>query len=83
MERREGERATPDGRGLRVLDLPGTYSLNPTTLDEAITRDVLLGRLAGTTPPELVLCVVDAVHLPIGLRLALEVSDLACPWCWR
>ena len=42
VERREGERVTPDGRGLRVLDLPGTYSLNPTTLDEAITRDVLL-----------------------------------------
>ena len=46
VERREGERATADGRTLRVLDLPGTYSLKPTTLDEAITRDVLLGRVA-------------------------------------
>jgi ferrous iron transport protein B len=79
VERREGERATADGRGLKVLDLPGTYSLNPTTLDEAITRDVLLGRLAGTPPPELVICVVDAVHLPIGLRLALEVKRLGLP----
>src|SRR3954462_9140109 len=76
VERREGERATPDGRGLRVLDLPGTYSLKPTTLDEAITRDVLLGRLAGTRLPDVVVCVVDAVHLPIGLRLALEVRRL-------
>jgi ferrous iron transport protein B len=79
VERREGERATADGRGLRVLDLPGTYSLNPTTLDEAITRDVLLGRLAGSQAPELVVCVVDAVHLPIGLRLALEVKRLGLP----
>jgi len=79
VERREGERATPDGRGMRVLDLPGTYSLNPTTLDEAITRDVLLGRLADTPAPELVVCVVDAVHLPIGLRLALEVKRLGLP----
>jgi len=79
VERREGERATADGRGLRVLDLPGTYSLHPTTLDEAITRDVLLGRLAGAQPPELVVCVVDAVHLPIGLRLALEVKRLGLP----
>src|SRR5215470_13437548 len=79
VERREGERATADGRGLRVLDLPGTYSLNPTTLDEAITRDVLLGRLSAAPAPQLVVCVVDAVHLPIGLRLALEVRRLGLP----
>ncbi len=79
VERREGERATADGRGMRVLDLPGTYSLNPTTLDEAITRDVLLGRLTGTPAPEVAVCVVDAVHLPIGLRLALEVRQLGVP----
>ncbi len=79
VERREGERAAADGRTLRVLDLPGTYSLNPTTLDEAITRDVLLGRVADAPAPELVVCVVDAVHLPIGLRLALEVKRLGLP----
>ena len=79
VERREGERTAADGRSQRILDLPGTYSLNPTTLDEAITRDVLLGRLADTPAPELVICVVDAVHLPIGLRLALEVKRLGVP----
>src|SRR5688572_12875140 len=76
VERREGERHAADGRALRVLDLPGTYSMNPTTLDEAITRDVLLGRVAGEVAPDLVVCVVDAVHLPIGLRLALDVKRL-------
>jgi ferrous iron transport protein B len=79
VERREGERVASDGRPMRVLDLPGTYSLNPTTLDEAITRDVLLGRVAGETAPDLVVCVVDAVHLPVGLRLALEVKRLGLP----
>jgi ferrous iron transport protein B len=79
VERREGERAALDGRVLRLLDLPGTYSLSPTTLDEAITRDVLLGRVADAPAPELVVCVVDAVHLPIGLRLALEVKRLGLP----
>jgi len=79
VERREGERPAADGRTLRVLDLPGTYSLSPTTLDEAITRDVLLGRVADAPVPELVVCVVDAVHLPIGLRLALEVKRLGLP----
>ncbi len=79
VERREGERVSAGGRVTRVLDLPGTYSLNPTTLDEAITRDVLLGRLADAPAPDLVVCVVDAVHLPIGLRLALEVKRLGLP----
>ena len=79
VERREGERATADGSVLRVLDLPGTYSLVPTTLDEAITRDVLLGRVTDAPAPGLVVCVVDAVHLPIGLRLALEVKRLGLP----
>ncbi|HEX6638707.1 MAG TPA: FeoB small GTPase domain-containing protein, partial [Steroidobacteraceae bacterium] len=79
VERREGERRTADGRDIGVLDLPGTYSLNPTTLDEAITRDVLLGRVAGETSPDLVVCVVDAVHLPIGLRLVLDVRRLGLP----
>ena len=69
----------PTDRALRVLDLPGTYSLKPTTLDEAITRDVLLGPRPGEPAPELVVCVVDAVHLPIGLRLALEVKRLGLP----
>ncbi len=79
VEWREGERTTATGRSVRVLDLPGTYSLAPTTLDEAITRDVLLGRVADAPTPELVVCVVDAVHLPIGLRLALEVKRLGLP----
>jgi ferrous iron transport protein B len=79
VERREGERTAADGSAMSVLDLPGTYSLNPTTLDEAITRDVLLGRVAGEAAPDLVVCVVDAVHLPIGLRLVLEVKRLGLP----
>ena len=79
VERREGELAATDGTAMSVLDLPGTYSLNPTTLDEAITRDVLLGRVAGEPAPDLVVCVVDAVHLPIGLRMVLEVKRLGLP----
>jgi ferrous iron transport protein B len=79
VERREGERSAADGRLFRILDLPGTYSLTPTTLDEAITRDVLLNRVADAPAPDAVVCVVDAVHLPIGLRLALELKRLGLP----
>ena len=79
VERREGERAAPDGRGCACSTCRAPTACNPTTLDEAITRDVLLGRVADAPAPELVVCVVDAVHLPIGLRLALEVKRLGLP----
>jgi ferrous iron transport protein B len=77
VERKEGAFLGPDRRTLfRVIDLPGTYSLVPTTLDEAIARDVVTGRLAGETPPELVVCVLDATNLRLSLHLALELRQL-------
>src|SRR6202166_1411449 len=63
----------------RVIDLPGAYSLVPTTLDEAITRDVVTGRLQGEAPPELIICVLDATNLRLSLRLALELTRLSIP----
>jgi ferrous iron transport protein B len=75
VERKEGTLLSPDRRRLfQVIDLPGTYSLVPASLDEAITRDVLVGRLAGEQRPELVVCVLDATNLRLSLRLALEVK---------
>ena len=63
----------------RIIDLPGAYSLVPTTLDEAITRDVVIGRLQGETPPEMIICVLDATNLRLSLRLALELTRLSIP----
>jgi ferrous iron transport protein B len=80
VERKEGVFVGPaSGRRYRLLDLPGAYSLTPTTLDEAITRDCLLGRLAGEPAPEFVICVVDATNLRLNLRLVLELRDLGLP----
>jgi ferrous iron transport protein B len=80
VERKEGSFVGPTrGQRYRLLDLPGAYSLTPTTLDEAITRDCLLGRLAGEAPPELVICVVDATNLRLNLRLVLELRELGVP----
>jgi ferrous iron transport protein B len=78
VERKQGE-FTAGPRRVTLFDLPGAYSLTPTTLDEAITRDALLGRLAGELPPDLIVCVIDATHLLQGLRLALEVRSLQLP----
>lgn len=80
VERKEGRFTGPrSGRSYRILDLPGAYSLTPTSLDEAIARDAVLGRLAGEPPPEVVICVVDATNLRLNLRLVLELARLDIP----
>ena len=79
VERKEGRLTTPAGRTLRVLDLPGAYSLYPRSPDERVTCDVLFGRAAGEKRPDLVVCVVDATNLRRNLRLALAVKRLGLP----
>jgi ferrous iron transport protein B len=80
VERKEGScHDAPSGRDYRVLDLPGSYSLGATTIDEAITRDAVLGRLAGEELPEVIINVVDATNLRLGLRLSLELMQLGRP----
>ena len=79
VERKEGAITLSDGRVLRVLDLPGTYSLDARTPDEEITRDVLLGRIQGEVPPAALIVVVDATNLERNLGLVLELRALKFP----
>jgi ferrous iron transport protein B len=79
VERKEGILTLPSGRHVRVLDLPGAYSLDATSPDEAVTRAVCLGELAGETIPDLLVCVVDATNLRLHLRFALEIRSLGRP----
>ena len=80
VERKEGRFVGPrTGRTFRLIDLPGAYSLEPTSLDEAIARDVVLGRHASERAPDLLVCVVDATNLRLNLRLALELKRTGRP----
>ncbi len=79
VERKEGSLTTPSGRRVRILDLPGAYSLDPLTPDEQVTADVLLGRRAGETRPDFVVCVTDATNLRQNLRLVLSLKRLGLP----
>jgi ferrous iron transport protein B len=79
IERKEGSFTLPGGRPLRVLDLPGAYSLAAHTPDEAITRDVVAGLRAGEQTPDAVVCVVNATNLRLNLRLVLEIKRLGLP----
>ena len=74
VERKEGSFATPAGRRVLLLDLPGTYSLRARSPDEQVTRDVVLGSQDGVAAPDLMVCVADATNLRLGLRLVLELK---------
>ncbi|HLO95979.1 MAG TPA: FeoB small GTPase domain-containing protein, partial [Burkholderiaceae bacterium] len=76
VERKEGRVQTPQGKSLRLLDLPGTYSLYPRSPDERVTCDVLAGRAIGEKRPDLVVCVLDATNLRRNLRLVLAVQRM-------
>jgi ferrous iron transport protein B len=79
IERKEGFYTAPSGRSVRVLDLPGAYSLAAASPDEEITRDVCYGRYPGEAVPDLVVCVVDATNLRLHLRFVLELKRLGRP----
>jgi ferrous iron transport protein B len=79
VERKEGLIRATSGRTLSVLDLPGTYSLRARSPDEEVTRDAVLGRLAGEPAPEVVICVADATNLRLVLRLVLEMKQVGRP----
>ena len=79
VERKEGSFVTPLGRQVSVVDLPGTYSLRGRSPDEEITRDFVLGRTAGETLPDLVLCVADSTNLRLTIRLVLELKRTGRP----
>lgn len=79
VERKTGQFTLPSGQAVRVLDLPGTYSLNATSPDEAITRDVVQGKIAEEGDQDVFVCVVDATNLKLHLGLVLEVIELGKP----
>ncbi|MGH8086562.1 MAG: ferrous iron transport protein B [Lysobacter sp.] len=79
VERKEGRFNAPSGRNYAVLDLPGAYSLDAASLDEAVTRDLCRGFYPGEPAPDVIICVVDATNLRLHLRFALEVRELGRP----
>lgn len=78
VEKRIGQFATPTGRWM-VVDLPGTYSLAPRSLDEMVAVDVLLGRSPEVPPPDVIVCVVAADNLERNLYLVSQVLEMGRP----
>jgi ferrous iron transport protein B len=79
VEKKIGECWSQHGKKLRLIDLPGAYSLNARSPDEAVLRDVLLGRRSDTPKPDKVVLVLDAANLERNLYLATQILELGLP----
>lgn len=79
VEKKIGTTYSQHGQPMTIIDLPGAYSLAARSPDEAVTRDVLLGRRADTPQPDRILCIVDATNLERNLYLVHQILDLGRP----
>lgn len=79
VERKAGRLSLSDGRPIELVDLPGTYSLDPNSPDEQVTRDVVMGSQSGEKRPDALVIVVDAANLDNHLHLTLELLALRLP----
>ncbi|MBL4602445.1 MAG: ferrous iron transport protein B [Emcibacteraceae bacterium] len=79
VERRSGLVTTVSGHEIKLIDLPGIYSLNDRSLDEKISREVITGTHASEQQPEVLICVINATNLRVHIRLVLELKTLGLP----
>lgn len=79
VEMKKGECKLNEYLKLNLIDLPGTYSLAPRSLDEMVSVDVLLGRMKGESKPDLVISIVDAGNLDRHLYLTSQLMGLGIP----
>ena len=79
VERKSGRMALPDGRPVELIDLPGAYSLDTASPDEAVTRDFVLGRQESDRPLDAIIAVIDATNLDNHLRFVLQLKRIGLP----
>lgn len=79
VEKKEGVFVSSHGKKVRIFDLPGTYSLRARSPDEAVTRDIVLGKFVNECNLDAIICVADATNLHLGLRLVLELKKIGKP----
>jgi ferrous iron transport protein B len=79
VERKVGYFRGTHGESMTLLDLPGSYSMQVRSPDEAVARDVLLGKRTDTPRPDAVICVLDASNLERNLYLLAQILELRLP----
>ena len=79
VERKAGRLTLPNGEPVELLDLPGSYSFDAASPDEAVTRDVVQGAFESEDAPDVLILVLDAANLEQHLVFAQEVLELGRP----
>ena len=79
VERRAGRMVLPSGEPVELIDLPGSYSLDPASPDEEVTAKVVLGEFEGEARPDVIVIVLDATNLSQHLVFAQEIIELGRP----
>ena len=72
VEKKEGK--LRDHKDVRMVDLPGIYSLSPYTLEEVVSRDFLLGER-----PDAIINIVDATNIERNLYLTTQLAEVGIP----
>jgi len=78
VERKSGDLTLANGETVEIIDLPGTYSLYPKSLDEEVVIDVLLHQQSPDFP-DTVIVIVDVSNIERNLLLASQIIDLEIP----
>jgi ferrous iron transport protein B len=78
VERKEGN-WNIDQTVVHLIDLPGLYSLDATSLDEQIARDVLTGKVEDLPKPDVIVSVVDSTNLERNLYLVTQLLEYKIP----
>lgn len=78
VERKEGFRKVGD-RTFRLLDVPGLYSLDASSIDEQIARDVIAGRVEEFSRPDVIVSVIDATNIERNLYLFTQLLEFKTP----
>jgi ferrous iron transport protein B len=78
VEKKEGVCKLPRGVKAHILDLPGTYSLNTTSLDESVVVELLLNR-NDKDFPDVAVIISDVENLKRNLLLFTQIKDLRIP----
>ncbi len=79
VERKAGRLLLPSGEPVELTDLPGAYSLSPTSPDEEVTSKVIYGKFPGEAVPDVIVIVLDASNLEQHLVFAQELIALGKP----
>lgn len=78
VDKKEGACALPHGKKAHILDLPGTYSLNASSIDENVVVEILLNK-QDVNYPDVAVVVTDVENLKRNLLLFTQIKDLKIP----